>query len=340
MYNKFNDKKDNYERKSPERGYKRPSRSFVNKDSRDNNSPERGYKRPSSSFENKDSRDNKSFPKPFPVKSAFNSSINDDDYDRDDANSKFDDDGPKSNYIIGRNPVLEALKAEKSIDTIFVNAGAGGSINHIISLAKQQNIVVKEVTDIKLSSMVNGASHQGIIAVGAYAEYVSIEDILQIAKDKGEDPFIIICDEIEDPHNLGAIIRTAEAAGAHGLIIPKRRSATLNYTVNKTSAGAASWLPVARVPNIVSSIEILKKNGVWIYGTDASGEDYTKTNLTGSIGLVIGSEGSGIGRLVREKCDYLIKLPMMGKISSLNASVAGGIFMYEILRQKLNSNKK
>lgn len=246
----------------------------------------------------------------------------------------------EKNYIIGRNPVLEALKAKKTIDTVYVNAGAGGSINHIISVAKKQNIVVKEVSDIKLSSMVNGASHQGIIAVGAYAEYVSVEDILQIAKDKNEDPFIIICDEIEDPHNLGAIIRTAEAAGAHGIIIPKRRSATLNYTVNKTSAGAASWLPVARVPNIVSAIELLKKNGVWIYGTDATGDDYTKVNLTGSIGLIIGSEGFGIGRLVKEKCDFLIKLPMMGKITSLNASVAGGIFMYEVLRQKLNSKKK
>lgn len=237
-------------------------------------------------------------------------------------------------YIIGRNPVLEALKADKLIDTIFVNSEAGGSINHIISLAKEKNIVVKNVNDTKLSMMSGGASHQGIIAVGAYAEYVSVEDILEIAKSKNEDPFIIICDEIEDPHNLGAIIRTAEGCGAHGIIIPKRRSASLNQTVFKTSAGAASWLPVARVANIVTAIETLKKNGVWIYGTDASGENYTDVSLNGSIGLIIGSEGFGMGRLVKDKCDFLLRLPMKGQITSLNASVAGGIFMYEILRQR------
>ncbi len=239
-----------------------------------------------------------------------------------------------SNLIVGRNPVLEALKAEKLIDTIYVNSEATGSIGHIISLAKEQGIVIKNVNDIKLSAMTKGASHQGIVAIGACAEYVSVERILEIAQEKGEEPFIIICDEIEDPHNLGAIIRTAESAGAHGIIIPKRRSASLNHTVFKTSAGAASWLPVARVSNIVSAIEVLKKNGVWIYGTDAQGESYTSANLTGSIGLVIGSEGNGIGRLVKDKCDFLLKLPMYGKITSLNASVAGGIFMYEIVRQR------
>ncbi len=243
-------------------------------------------------------------------------------------------DEDKSNIIVGRNPVLEALKAEKLIDTIYVNSEATGSIGHIISLAKEQGIVIKNVNDTKLSSMTNGASHQGIVAVGACAEYVSIERILDIAQEKGEEPFIIICDEIEDPHNLGAIIRTAESAGAHGIIIPKRRSASLNHTVFKTSAGAASWLPVARVSNIVSAIEVLKKSGIWIYGTDSLGENYTSANLTGSIGLVIGSEGNGIGRLVKDKCDFLLKLPMYGKITSLNASVAGGIFMYEIVRQR------
>ena len=248
-----------------------------------------------------------------------------------------DEDELSVSLIVGRNPVLEALKAHKLIDTIYVNPEATGSINHIVSLAREQGIVIKNVSDMKLSSMTNGASHQGIVASGACAEYVSVSDILKIAEDKGENPFIIICDEIEDPHNLGAIIRTAEAAGAHGIIIPKRRSASLNHTVFKTSAGAASWLPVARVPNIVSAIEELKKNGVWIYGTDAQGESYTKADLTGSIGLVIGSEGNGIGRLVRDKCDFLMKLPMFGKITSLNASVAGGIFMYEIVRQRQNA---
>ena len=241
--------------------------------------------------------------------------------------------------ILGRNPVIEALKADKLIDVLFVNPEAGGSIGQIIKMAKDKSIVVKEVSEQKLSNMAKGASHQGVIAMGACAEYVDIEDILAIAREKGEDPFIIICDEIEDPHNLGAIIRTAETAGAHGIIIPKRRSASLNHTVYKTSAGAASWLPVARVPNIAQAIDQLKENGVWIYGTDGSGEDYRKTNLTGPIGLVIGSEGFGMGKLVASKCDFMLKLPMKGKITSLNASVAAGIFMYEIVRQRDSAAK-
>ena len=210
----------------------------------------------------------------------------------------------------------------------------GGSLGLICSMAKEKGIVVKQVSDSKLTAMSGGASHQGVIASGACAEYVTVEDILAVSEKKGTKPFIIICDEIEDPHNLGAIIRTAEAAGADGIIVPKRRSAALTETVFKTSAGAASWLPVARVPNIPAVIDTLKENGVWIYGTDANGEDYTKSDMTGSVGLVIGSEGFGIGRLVREKCDFLLKLPMYGKITSLNASVAAGIFMYETVRQR------
>ncbi len=237
-------------------------------------------------------------------------------------------------YIIGRNPVIEALKSGKQIDTLYVNSEAGGSIGLICRMAKERDIVVKQVSETKLSAMSDGASHQGVIAAGACAEYVSIEDILNASKEKGTDPFIIICDEIEDPHNLGAIIRTAEAAGADGVIIPKRRSASLNQTVYKTSAGAASWLPVARVSNIPAAIDELKKQGIWVYGTDAKGEDYTKTDMTGPIALVIGSEGFGMGRLVEEKCDFLVRLPMNGKITSLNASVAAGIFMYEAVRQK------
>lgn len=236
--------------------------------------------------------------------------------------------------IVGRNPVIEALKAEKPIDTLYVNKDGGGSLSHIIDMAKRLDIVVKEVTAEKLNHMIGGASHQGVVAVGACAEYSSIDEILAIARSKGEDPFIIICDEIEDPHNLGAIIRTAESAGAHGIIIPKRRSASLNYTVFKTSAGAASWLPVARVANIPAALDELKQNGVWIYGTDASGEEYNKVNLKGPIGLVIGSEGFGMGRLVAKKCDFMLSLPMKGRITSLNASVAAGIFMYEVVRQR------
>ena len=249
-------------------------------------------------------------------------------------NNKNNDSEIRSDLIVGRNPVIEALKADKLIDLLFVNSEAGGSINLICKMAKDKNIPIKQVSDQKLNNMTNGASHQGVVAVGACAEYVTVEDILQIAKDKGEDPFIIICDEIEDPHNLGAIIRTAEAAGANGIIIPKRRSASLNYTVNKTSAGAASWLPVARVSNLASAIDMLKENGVWIYGTDGAGEDYSEVNLDGPIGLVVGSEGFGMGRLIKEKCDFLLSLPMLGKITSLNASVAAGIFMYEIVRQR------
>ena len=211
--------------------------------------------------------------------------------------------------IAGRNPVIEALKSGKLIDTIYIS-GDGGSLNLIRHLAKEKNIVVKDTQDKKLSALCNNASHQGVVAVGAYSEYVSVEDLLRISHEKGTKPFIIICDEIEDPHNLGAIIRTAE------------------------SAGAVSWLPIAKVSNLASAIDFLKENGVWIYGTDASGEDYSETDFTGACAIVIGSEGFGMSRLIQKKCDFLVKLPMLGKITSLNASVAGGIFMYEVVRQR------
>lgn len=256
------------------------------------------------------------------------------DYDRDERPADFADSDEVTGLIVGRNPVMEALKSGKALDTIYVNENAGGSIGAITRIARERGIVIKNVSDQKLTQMCGGASHQGIIASGACAEYVSVEDILAISKKKGTAPFIIICDEIEDPHNLGAIIRTAEAAGADGIIIPKRRSASLNATVFKTSAGAASWLPVARVANLGAAIDELKKNGIWIYGTDASGENYSDTSFTGPIGLVIGSEGFGMGMLIRDKCDFLVKLPMYGKITSLNASVAAGIFMYEAVRQR------
>ncbi len=242
-----------------------------------------------------------------------------------------------SNIILGRNPVIESLKSGKLIDSIYINSEAGGSISVICKMAKEQGIVIKRVNEQKLNKMSNGASHQGVIAMTACAEYVEIEDILDIAKAKNESPFILICDEIEDPHNLGALIRTAEASGAHGVIIPKRRSASLNHTVYKTSAGAAAWVPVARVANLSQAIDTLKENGVWIYGTDAKGEDYRNVSFKGAVGLVIGSEGFGMSRLIKGKCDFLIKLPMVGKITSLNASVAGGIFMYEILKSRTNT---
>ncbi|MDE6424552.1 MAG: 23S rRNA (guanosine(2251)-2'-O)-methyltransferase RlmB [Ruminococcus sp.] len=235
--------------------------------------------------------------------------------------------------IAGRNPVIEALKSDTPLDTIYIS-GNGGSLGLIRRLAKEKGIVVKDAQEKKLSQLAGGASHQGVVAVGACGEYVTIEEILDVSQKKGTKPFIIICDEIEDPHNLGAIIRTAETAGADGVIIPKRRSASLNATVAKTSAGAVSYVPVARVANLSTCIDTLKENGVWIYGTDASGSDYCKTDFTGSMALVIGSEGFGISRLIREKCDFMVKLPMYGKINSLNASVAAGIFMYEVLRQR------
>ncbi|MBP0955108.1 MAG: 23S rRNA (guanosine(2251)-2'-O)-methyltransferase RlmB [Oscillospiraceae bacterium] len=236
--------------------------------------------------------------------------------------------------IIGRNPVLEALKAGKPIDTLYIDPEATGSIRSIVRIARERGIVVKSVSGSKLSQMCENAAHQGVIASGACAEYVTIEDILDISHRKGTKPFIIVCDEIEDPHNLGAVIRTAEAVGADGVVIPKRRSASLNATVFKTSAGAASLVPVARVPNIVNALEELKKQGVWVFGTAMDGADYTTADLTGAVALVIGSEGTGISRLVREKCDHLVSLPMNGKINSLNASVAAGIFMYEAVRQR------
>ncbi|MDE5764432.1 MAG: 23S rRNA (guanosine(2251)-2'-O)-methyltransferase RlmB [Ruminococcus sp.] len=238
-----------------------------------------------------------------------------------------------SDIIFGRNPVTEALKSDTCLDTIYM-CGNGGSLGIIRRLAKEKGIPVKDVRSEKLDKITGGVSHQGVAAVGACGEYVSIEDILESAKKKGTPPFIIICDEIEDPHNLGAIIRTAETSGADGIIIPKRRSAGLNSTVFKTSAGAASYVPVARVSNLASAIDKLKENGVWIYGTDASGNDYCDTDFSGSCGLVIGSEGFGISRLIQQKCDFMVRLPMLGKINSLNASVAAGIFMYEVLRQR------
>ena len=238
--------------------------------------------------------------------------------------------------IAGRTPVLEALKADRPLNAVYV-CGEGGSLGLICRMAAERGIVVKKTTEAKLDEITGGAAHQGVAASGACAEYVTVEDILAVSAKKGTKPFIIICDEIEDPHNLGAIIRTAEAAGADGIIIPKRRSAALNVTVFKTSAGAASRLPVARVANIPAALDLLKENGVWIFGTDADGSDYTKADFRGGTGLVIGSEGNGMGRLVREKCDFLASLPMMGEITSLNASVAAGIFMYEAVRQRRNN---
>ncbi len=235
--------------------------------------------------------------------------------------------------IMGKNAVTEALKSGAAVDTVYV--APGKDLGALIKLAKENGAVVKNVDSAKLNLLANGKNAQGVVAQIACAQYKTVEELLLISKQKGTKPFIIICDEIEDPHNLGAIIRTAEAAGADGIIIPKRRSATLNATVHKTSAGAASWLPVARVPNLASAIETLKQNGVWVYGADMDGASCYETDLKGAIALVIGSEGFGMGRLVKEKCDGILSIPMNGRINSLNASVAASVLIYETVRQRL-----
>ena len=234
--------------------------------------------------------------------------------------------------IYGKNAVTEALKAEKPIDTVFVLKGAQG-MNQIIALAKKQGIVVKDAGEDKLKALC-GDKHGGVAAALSSVSYCTVEDILANAESKGKPPFIIICDEIQDPHNLGAILRTAECAGAHGVIIPKRRSVGLNATVGKTSAGAIEYMPVAKVTNLVKTMEQLKKEGLWFACADMGENDHFDTNLKGPIGLVIGSEGEGVSRLVKENCDFTASIPMYGKISSLNASVAAALLMYEVVRQR------
>ncbi|MCQ2461808.1 MAG: 23S rRNA (guanosine(2251)-2'-O)-methyltransferase RlmB [Clostridia bacterium] len=237
--------------------------------------------------------------------------------------------------ITGRNAVIEALRSGRTIDTLLVARGERtGSVNSIIAACKEKNVVIKQVDIKKLDFLCGRDNHQGVAAYAAAREYASVDDIFSRAEEKNEPPFIIICDEIEDPHNLGAIIRTADAAGAHGIIIPERRSASLSFSVAKTSAGAVEYMPVARVGNLASTIEELKKRGVWIYGADMDGENCFTTEFDGSVALVVGSEGHGIGRLIKEKCDFIVSLPMKGHINSLNASVAAGIVMYEISRQR------
>ncbi|MDE7193127.1 MAG: 23S rRNA (guanosine(2251)-2'-O)-methyltransferase RlmB [Oscillospiraceae bacterium] len=234
--------------------------------------------------------------------------------------------------IYGRNAVTEALNSEQEIDTLYVQREI--SLGKLIPLAKRRGAVVKEVSAEKLNALCGTEKHGGAAAELAACSYSTVEDILEISKQKGKPPFIIIADEIADPHNLGAIIRTAEAAGADGVIIPKRRSASLNATVYKTSAGAAAWLKVARVANLVDTIKRLKKENIWVYGMEADGTPYDKAELSGGIALVVGSEGFGLGRLVRESCDMTLSLPMMGKVNSLNASVSAGILMYEVVKHR------
>ncbi len=239
-------------------------------------------------------------------------------------------------YIEGRNPIIEALKADRNIKKILIaDRTRNKSINKIIKLAKKMNIQIEYLHRSKLDSISQTQSHQGVIALAEAYKYKTLDYIFNYAKKKNENPFIIILDEIKDPHNLGSIMRTAECAGAHGIIIPKRRAAGVTPVVLKTSAGAIEYLPVVQVSNIANTIDILKEKGLWIYGADMQGEKYYyEQSLKGAIGLVIGSEGKGMRRLVKEKCDFLIKIPMKGRVSSLNASVAASILMYEILKQR------
>jgi 23S rRNA (guanosine2251-2'-O)-methyltransferase len=239
--------------------------------------------------------------------------------------------------IEGRNAVLEAIRSGKTIDKIFVLDGChDGPINTIVREAKKGDTIVSYVAKERLDNMSKTGHHQGIIAYAAAYEYASVEDILENARSKNEAPFVFILDNIEDPHNLGAIIRTANLAGAHGVIIPKRRAVGLTATVARTSAGALNYTPVAKVTNISATIEELKKQGMWFVCADMGGEVMYKLNLTGSIGLVIGNEGEGVSRLVKEKCDYIAAIPMKGNIDSLNASVAAGVLAYEIVRQRMS----
>ena len=238
--------------------------------------------------------------------------------------------------IEGRNAVIEALRSGAAIDKIYLARGETDSaLGHIASTARGKGIVVTECDRRKLDGMSRTKSHQGVIAVAAVRAYASVEDILNAAKEKGEAPLVVVCDELSDPHNLGAVIRTAECAGAHGVIIPKRRSAGLTAIVAKTSAGAVSYLPVARVPNLPALLKQLKDGGLWVFGTDAGGTTpLYGADLKGPAAIVIGSEGSGLGRLVREQCDFLVSIPMKGKINSLNASAAAAVVLYEAVRQR------
>lgn len=238
--------------------------------------------------------------------------------------------------IEGRNPVTEAIKSGRSIDKILISSGEkNGSVKKIIALARERKLVITEVDRQKLDRLSETGAHQGVIAFAAARDYSTLDDILAFAKDKGQSPFVIICDDLNDPHNLGSIIRTANIMGAHGVIIPKRNSVGLSPVVDKTSAGALEFTKVARVPNLVSAIETLKKNNVWIVAADMDGDRSIYTHdFSGGVGIVVGSEGKGVSRLVKENCDFIVSIPMYGEINSLNASVAAALLMYEAAKAR------
>ena len=241
--------------------------------------------------------------------------------------------------IEGRNPIIEALRSDRPIDKLMIsNTSKEGSIKKIIGMAKEKNIVIQYVDKHKLDEISTSHSHQGVIAVVSDYKYYDLEDLFEIARERGEDPFFIILDEITDPHNLGTIIRTADAVGAHGVIIPKRRSVHITSVVAKASAGAVEYVPVCKVTNIANTIKHLKKEGLWIAAADMDGGVFYEQDLTGPLALVIGSEGFGVSRIVKQNCDFVVKMPMIGNVSSLNASVAGGILLYEIFRQRMKKD--
>lgn len=248
----------------------------------------------------------------------------------------------REDLIEGRNAVIEALRSDnsKTIEQIFIAEGSiSGSSKVIMAIAKEKNIVVKKVDRKKLDKISETGAHQGVIAQVTPYNYYEVDDVLEYAKKKGEPPFIIILDEIEDPHNFGSIIRTAEICGVHGIIIPKRRNVGITPTVYKSSAGAIEYMRICKVTNLNNTIEKLKEENIWVYGADMSGQSYCfDIDFSGAVALVIGNEGRGISKLIKEKCDMLVKIPMLGNIASLNASVAGGILMYEILKQKIKSD--
>ncbi|MBF1056558.1 MAG: 23S rRNA (guanosine(2251)-2'-O)-methyltransferase RlmB [Peptostreptococcus sp.] len=237
--------------------------------------------------------------------------------------------------IEGRNPIIEALKNNRPIEKIMVNkASKEGSIKKILAMAKENKVIIQEVDRHKLDEMSESHAHQGVIAITSDYRYYDLDEILEIPRQNGEDPFFIILDGITDPHNLGSIIRTADAVGAHAVIIPKRRSVQITPIVAKASAGAVEYLPVCKVTNIVNTINTLKENGLWIAAVDMDGQTFYQQNLGGPLGLVVGSEGEGISRLVKQNCDFTVSMPMSGNVTSLNASVAGGILLYEVYRQR------
>ncbi len=254
--------------------------------------------------------------------------------------NKENPDSKQGNIIYGRNPVMEALRSGREIDRLLIAHGvSGGSVTAIRAKCSARGILIKEISPQKLDYYCGGGNHQGVAVMIASQEYSTVDEILATAEKRHEKPFIIICDEIEDPHNLGAIIRSAEACGVHGVIIPKRRSASLNATVEKTSAGALAYMRVARVTNIANIIDSLKEKGIWVFGADMDGTPYTDIDYDVPCAIVIGNEGRGIGTLTSKKCDAVISLPMHGKINSLNASVAAGVLMYEAVRKRSSKNR-